>query len=194
MILAAAVPASAITAEQILASTTSRFTKAGAVSATYTFSSKGARSSGSIKAKGKKFRIDTPAVSVYYNGTDLWEYNKGEKQCTLSTPPYSETAQMNPYAILSSYKSSYKATAVKSGIKGTYAVRLTPVSSHSPVSKATVYIRASDWQPVRLDVLDRRGALTTILITSIKAGVSVSDADFNFNVKNHPGTELIDLR
>lgn len=185
---------SALTAEQILANAASKFTKSGAVSATYTFTMNGRSNSGSIKAKSKKFCIETSSAMVCYNGVNLWEYNKAEDQCTLSAPPYSETAQMNPYAILSSYKSAYKASTVKSKIKGTYAIRLTPTASHSPISKATVYIRASDWQPVRLDILDRSGALTTILITSIKVGAPIPDSDFEFNTKQHPGTELIDLR
>ena len=191
----AALGCEAITADKILANAASKFSKAGSVSATYTFSSKGgARSRGTIKVKGKQFRIETPQVMVCYNGTSQWEYLPASKQCTVTSPTYQETAQINPYAILSTYKSSYKATTVKSSIKGTYAVRLTPVSGHSPISKATLYIKASDWQPARLDILDRNGNLTTILITGITLGANLPDSNFTFSRKNHPDVELIDLR
>lgn len=193
--LFAALGCHAITAAKILSNAASKFSNSGSVSATYTFSSKnGGRSKGTIKVKGKQFRIETPQVMVCYNGTNQWEYIPSSKQCTVTSPTYQETAQINPYAILSTYKSSYKASTVKSSIKGTYAVRLTPVSSHSPISKATLYIKSSDWQPVRLDILDRSGNLTTILITGITLGAKFSDSTFIFDKKKHPDVELIDLR
>lgn len=185
----------AITADKILANAASRFSKAGSVSASYTFFSKnGGRSSGTIKVKGKRFRIDTPQVLVCYDGSNQWEYVKCSDECTLTAPTSQETSQLNPYAILTSYKSAYRVSSLKSGIKGTYAVRLTPISTHSAISKATLYIRAKDWQPVRLDVLDRTGVLTTIYIQSIVVGAKFPDSTFRFDKKSHKGVELIDLR
>lgn len=195
LILLASFTAGAITADKILANAAARFTKAGGISASYTFSSKtGGRSEGTIKVKGKKFRIDTPQVMVCYDGTNQWEYVKGNDECTLTAPTFQETSQLNPYAVLSTYKTAYRAASVKSSIKGTYAVRLTPVSSHSAIAKATLYVRASDWQPVRLDVLDRTGSLTTIIIKSITTGVNLPDATFRFDKTAHRGVEMIDLR
>lgn len=185
----------AVTAEKILANAASKYAEAGSVSATYTFSSKaGGRSRGSIYVKGMKYMIDTPQASVCYNGTNQWEYLKSTNECTVTAPTFQATAQLNPYAVLTTYKSSYRAATVKSSIKGTYAVRLTPVSSHSPIARATMYIKASDWQPVRLDILDRGGTLTTIVITGIKTGVAIPDSKFVFDKKKHPGVEIIDLR
>lgn len=191
----AALNCNALSADKILGNAAEKFSKAGGISASYTFSSKaGGKNSGTIKVKGKQFRIETPQIMVCYNGTNQWEYVAQSKQCTLTSPTFQETAQINPYAIISTYKNSYRATTVKSNIKGTYAVRLTPVSSHSPISKATIYIKASDWQPVRLDVLDKTGNITTILITSISTGLKLPDSTFIFDKKKYPDTELIDLR
>lgn len=190
-----ALQCNAITADQVLSNAASGFREAGGISASYTFSTKsGARSKGSIKVDGKKFHIETPDVMVCYNGVNQWEYVKASNQCTLTSPTYTETAQINPYAILSTYKNSYKATTVKSGIKGTYAIRLTPVSNYSPISKATLYVKSSDWQPVRLDVLDRNGNLTTIIISGISTGLKFQDSTFTFDKKKYPNAELIDLR
>lgn len=185
----------ALTADEILNNSASVFRKAGGISATYTFSTKGGgRSKGSIKVEGKKFRIETPEIMVCYNGENQWEYVSSTNQCTVTAPTFTETAQINPYAILSTYKKSYKASTVKSSIKGTYAIRLTPKSNYSPVSKATLYVKSADWQPVRLDILDKNGNLNTILITGISTGVKFQNGTFTFDKKKYPNAELIDLR
>ena len=191
----AVLPVKAITADQVLGNAASVFTKAGSVSATYTISSgSSGKVSGSIKVEGKKFRIQTHVATVCYNGTNQWEYVAKNKQCTLTSPTYQETAQINPYAILSTYKNSYKIASVKSNISGTYAIRLTPISSNSALAKATIYIKSSDWQPVRLDILDKNNVTTTIIITGITLGQKFTDSTFTFDKKNYPGVELIDLR
>lgn len=195
LIILSAFSSLAISADQILAKAASVFSKAGSVSATYTISSKGAgQTKGSIKAEGKKFCIETPQMMVCYNGTNQWEYVAQSKQCTLTAPTYQETAQINPYTFLNTYKSSFKASTEKSNINGTYAVRLVPVSGKSAISKAVIYIKSSDWQPVRLDVLDKTGNLTSIVITGISLGQKFPDSTFTFDKKKYPKVELIDLR
>ena len=185
----------AITAEKVLSNAADVFSKAGSIEATYTFSSaKGGNSKGNIKVDGKKYKIEMPHFIVWYDGNNQWEYVVKMNQCTLSTPTSQELSQLNHYAILNSYKNSYKATSVKSNIKGTYAIRLTPLSSNSPISKATIFIKASDWQPVRLDILDKTGNLSTILVTGISLGKKFNESTFTFDKKNYPGVELIDLR
>lgn len=195
LLLCSVFTADAITAEQVLANAANGFSKASGISASYTLKfQNGGSSNGSINVQGKKFRIETAQLMICYDGNNQWEYLAKSKQCTLTAPSYQETAQINPFAILNTYKSSYKAAMAKSSIKGTYAVRLTPVSSTSPISRATLYIKSSDWLPVRLDVLDKEGNLSTILIKEINLNAKFNDGTFTFDKKNYPGVELIDLR
>ena len=185
-----------ISATQVLDNAAGRLHKSGGIVASYTVKGSGNKVGvrGTLKVKGSKFAILDNNVSTWYDGATQWNYNVHSDECTVSTPTVSEISQINPYALLTGYKTLYKASMAKSKIFGTYAVKMTPVSRQNPVKSAVLYVRATDWQPVRIDLADRQNQTVTILITSIKTGQKLSDSAFTFPKSKYPKAEIIDLR
>lgn len=182
------------TASGILDKAASALLKGGGVSASYTIKSGGGTQQGTLNVKGKKFNISSRAASTWYNGRTLWDYNAANNEVTLSAPTAQEVSAINPYALVASYKTAYTPKLLKSSIRGTYAVLLAPKSTQSAVKSAIVYIRASDYQPVRLDVTARNGSVSTIVVTNIRRGVKLADAVFNFPKNKYPNASIVDLR
>lgn len=194
LLAGAAVAEAAPNAAQILQKSANALLKSKGVTASYTYKSGSYTEKGKLSAKGKKFTLSSPQRSFWYNGKSLWTLDPSEKEVTLSAPTASEVASMNPYLLVSSYKADFTAKLVKSTIKGTYSIQLTPKNSRYYIKNATLCIRASNYMPVRLDITDRNGAKSSITVTGVQTGVTLSDAIFTYNAKSHPGVQLIDLR
>lgn len=194
VLMSAVMPAYAINASQVLDRAASSLAKSKGVTAAYTLVSGSARQSGSIKSKGKKFVITAGGVTTWYDGHTQWNLNAASGEVTVSTPTAQELASGNPYLLVTSYKTHYTLKPLKSKIPGTYAIQLSPKSAQNPVKQAVIYIRSSDYMPCRLDVTPRKGSVTSVMITSIKKGVSLADSDFVFPKSRYPKVEVIDLR
>lgn len=186
--------ACALTPAQVLDRSASALLKSKGVTANYTLSSSGQRQSGEIKAKGKKFYISAGGVQTWFDGATQWNYSPKHQEVTISRPTAAEIASASPYALVSSYKSNYTLSSLKSSIAGTYAIALKPKSKSNPVKQAVIYVRSSDFQPCRLDMVARNGTKSSIIITSIKTGVNLPDVTFVFPAKQYPKAEIIDLR
>lgn len=184
----------ALTPVQVLDKSASSLTQAGGIEAAYTLMHNGQKQTGSIKAKGKKFYIYAGGVQTWYDGKTQWNFQASSKEVTISTPTAAELATVSPYAMIASYRNTFNASAMKSNVAGTYCIKLTPKNSNSPVKQAIVYIRSNDFMPVKLEATHKNNQKSSIIITSIKKGVTLPDATFAFNKAKHPGVEVIDLR
>ncbi len=181
-------------AAQIMQKSASALLKSGGVTASYTLKVGGASETGTISVKGKRFAIVSSSRSVWYDGSSLWTLDPEEKEVTLTAPTAADVASVNPYLLVSNYKTEYTARLVKGTVKGTYNIQLTPKNRQNYVKSATLCIRASNYMPVRMDVTDRSGDKTVIVVSNVKTGVRLADSVFRFTPKNHPGVKLIDLR
>lgn len=186
--------AAAPDAVQIMQKSASALLKSGGVTASYTLKAGGASETGTISVKGKKFAIASSSRSIWYDGSSLWTLDPDEKEVTLTAPTAADVASVNPYLLVSNYKAEYTAKLVKGNVKGTYNVLLTPKNRQNYVKSATLCIRASNYMPVRMDVTDRSGNKTVIVVSNVKTGVKLADSIFKFIPKSHPGVRLIDLR
>ncbi len=193
-LILAIVPAYAVNASQVLDRAASSLAKSRGVTADYTLVSGNSRQAGSIKSKGKKFVITAGGVTTWYDGRTQWNLNAASGEVTVSAPTMQELATGNPYLLVTSYKTHYSIKPLKSKIPGTYAIQLLPKSAQNPVGQAVIYIRSADYMPCRLDVTPRKGPATSVMITSIKKGVSLADSDFVFPKSRYPKAEVIDLR
>ncbi len=192
--IGAVTTSAAPTAASVLDKAASALLKAKTVTASYTVKSGGAVQKGSISVKGKKFCIACGGFGTWYDGRTLWNYNKADNEVTISAPTAQEIVTVNPYALLSSYKTLFTAKLQNSSIAGTYAITLTPKSAQNMVRHAVLYIRSSDSQPVRLDVTDRTGAKSIVVITDIRRGSKLTDSAFVFPSSRYKNVSTIDLR
>jgi outer membrane lipoprotein-sorting protein len=147
------------------------------------------KTTGSIAIKGNKFQVTTPQAIVWYNGKTQWSYMKQNNEVNISNPNQSQRAQMNPYVFVNCYKKGYKMNMKDVG--NSKEIHLTATSKNSIPQ---MYIIVDDRTGVPSHVkMKINGSWTTIVISNFKKA-NLSDSYFNFNAKEFPHAELIDLR
>ncbi|MBQ8773648.1 MAG: hypothetical protein IJZ17_04130, partial [Muribaculaceae bacterium] len=121
VITAITIPSFAQSADAILSSAAERFNAAQSISAEYTIRGNGSTSNGKIIISGEKFAISSPEISSWYDGTTQWTYSPSIGEVNITEPSTDELQQINPFAIISHFRTSYKATKLKSS-KGSFKV------------------------------------------------------------------------
>ncbi len=177
-------------ARQILDKTASVVNNRAGSSANFTISGEKTNASGKIMIKGNKFMATTPEATVWYNGKTQWTYMKSTEEVNVSNPTESQQAQMNPYKFITLYKSGY--TLSMKNVSGGYEVHLVAQSQNRGINELYITVNSSTYIPSKVRM--RQGSKwTNITISNFKAA-NLSDAFFNFNSKDFPNAEVIDLR
>lgn len=186
---------SELTANQIIDKCITKFNSSKGISATYTIIGRNiAKESGTIKIAGNKFSISHPAILTWFDGNTQWNYNNASNEVTISTPTLSELQMINPYAVVTNYKTDYTVALSKSKIKGTYCVILTAKSSKNSIKKIYLYVNSSDYVPVRLDIISDNNSVLTIVITNFKSYQNFHASEFVFPTHKYKSATIIDLR
>ena len=178
-------------AQQVLDRTAKVIGNKSGASANFTISNaKIGSSCGSIAIKGNKFNARTPQAIVWFNGKTQWTYLKKTNEVNISTPTQAQQMAMNPYTFINIYKTGYKSTLKTAG--SNYVVHL--VANNQKRSVAEMYITINKKTHIPSVVKMRQGnTWSTITVSNFRAK-SVSNSTFNFNSKECPGAEVIDLR
>jgi len=182
---------SASEARKVLDRAASLITQKSGASASFSMTgAKMGQVSGTIAIKGKKFRATTPLAIVWYDGTTQWSYLRKTEEVSVSTPTAARQASMNPYAIISLYKSGYTLSMTTKGQN--YEVRMVAQDKKKDISEAYIYVnkKTSVIQSVRLC---RKNQWTSISISNFKSA-NLPDSQFKFRAKDFPNAEVIDLR
>ncbi|MCM1510490.1 MAG: hypothetical protein NC116_07220 [Clostridium sp.] len=162
--------------------------KSGA-SASFTISGgKIGRQTGSIAIKGSKFRARTPKVTVWYNGKTQWTYMASANEVNVAAPSAAKQQTMNPYSFISLYKSGYKLSQKMQG-----KTRLVHMIATGQKAISEMYITVdSKYVPTQVRML-QKGQWITIQISNFSKK-AIPDKEFEFNSKDYPKAEIIDLR
>lgn len=165
---------------------------AGNVKIGFTLEVDGGASAGYIKLQRQKFVVNVGGSITWFDGKTMWTYVKVNEEVNVTNPSADAVAKMNPYAFLSFYKKGY---TVKMG-KGTakeHEVLLTGKSG-SPYTNVVVRINKSTQYPTFIKMTSSKGAVTTIRCNSFLKNQKYKDSTFQFNKKNYPDAEIVDLR
>ncbi len=165
---------------------------AGNVKIGFTLEVDGGASAGYIKLQRQKFVMNVGGSITWFDGKTMWTYVKANEEVNVTNPSADAVAKMNPYAFLSFYKKGY---TVKMG-KGTakeHEVLLTGKSG-SPYTNVVVRINKSTQYPTFIKMTSSKGAVTTIRCNSFLKNQKYKDSTFQFNKKNYPDAEIVDLR
>ncbi len=149
---------------------------------------------GTMKAAGKKFALQTSSTSIWYDGKSMWTYNAKTAETTLMNPTPQEVAEANPLSIVNSYSSNFIATFAKSQIKGSKTIVLTPKSKQSGYKSVHVTIPNGSAYPSKLVVIPTSGQKVTVTITQVKNGHKLPNATFVYPKSKYPKVEIVDLR
>lgn len=183
----------AITANEILSNASEKYQKDECISSQFTLSRVGNSSEGEIKIYGDKFFLSTTQLSIWYDGRTQWTYSTETNEVNITEPTVEELQQVNPFAIINSFRNQYNATLLKSA-NSIYRIQLTPLKSgNTSISKAVITLNASTLYPTEI-ALTIDNNIITIKTKNIKAIKSVSHQTFVFDNKKYPNAEIIDLR
>lgn len=192
MMLVAAMVACAQNATQLLDKSAATLRAAGNVKIGFTLEAEGGASTGYIKLQKQKFVINMGGSITWFDGKTMWTYVKSNEEVNVTTPSADAVAKMNPYAFLSFYKKGYTAKMGKSTTKE-HEMVLTGKQG-SPFKKVVVRINKSTRYPSVITMTSSKGDVTTIRCNSFLKNQKYTTATFQFNKKNYPNVEVIDLR
>lgn len=192
MMFVAAMVMYAQQATKILDQSAAVLRAAGNVKIGFTMEAEGGASTGYIKLQRQKFVINMGGTITWFDGKTMWTYVKANEEVNVTTPTADAVAKMNPYAFLSFHKKGYTAKMGKSTTKENEVV-LTGKQG-SPFKKVVVRINKSTKYPSVITMTSSKGAVTTIRCNSFLKNQKYQASTFQFNKKNYPDAEVIDLR
>jgi len=180
------------TATQLLDKSAATLRAAGNVKIDFTMEVEGGSSTGYIKLQRQKFVVNMGGSITWFDGKTMWTYVKANEEVNITTPSSDAVAKMNPYAFLSFYKKGYTAKMGKSTSKE-HEVVLTGKQG-SPFKKVVIRLNKSTRYPSVITMTSSKDAVTTIRCNSFLKNQKFKESTFQFNKKNYPDAEIVDLR
>ena len=146
--------------------------------------------SGSISIKGKKFHASTPQAIIWFDGKTQWTYMKQNDEVNVSNPTEEELQAINPYNFINIYKKGFKLSSKK--VNNSYEVHLKATDKKRKIQEMYIIVDQNSYRPTHVK-MQQNGKWSTLIISGLKT-TSLSDGLFQFNAKDFPKAEIIDLR
>ncbi len=182
------------TADGMLKKAAAGITGTSGLTASFTLDYGSQKVSGTMKASGKKFALQTSSTSTWYDGKNMWIYNARTGETTLMTPTSREVAEANPLSIVNSYSADFTAAFAKSQIKGSKTIVLTPKSKRTGYKSVHVTIPDGSAFPFRLVIIPTSGQKMTVSVSKVTKDCKLPDATFVYPKSKYPNVEIVDLR
>ena len=146
--------------------------------------------SGHISVKGQKFCASTTVATLWFDGKTLWTYMKQNDEVNVTTPSETRLQTLNPYNFINLYKQGFNYTITK-GESG-FNVHLTAKDKNRNVQEMFINVDKTTYHPTEVKLLQKQ-KWTTFTISNFKTA-KLPDNTFQFNSKDFPTAEVIDLR
>jgi outer membrane lipoprotein carrier protein len=151
---------------------------------------------GKITVKGDKFRMVLPEQEVINNGATIWTYLPEAKEVNIDNyDPSSE--DINPSKIHEVYKKGYKYLYLQDKTDGGVMceeIDLVPEKKDAQYFKIKMFINKKEKTVQSFTLFDKGGNRYKYSVSKFTANAKVEDSFFNFDPKDYPGVEVIDLR
>jgi outer membrane lipoprotein carrier protein len=190
-------------AKKILDQVSTKFKNYKAPQASFTYRVENAQGKalstkkGTVIMKGNKYKVVMDGMEIYADGKTVWNFDKGANEVTVNNIDASGTA-MTPQKLLTNFYDKdfyYKFNGEKKdGGKLLQEIELTPTDKSRPFHKVYLLVDKKTNTIYSARFLEKAGGRYSYTITNMKPSVAVSDADFTFDKKKHPGVEVVDLR
>lgn len=151
---------------------------------------------GKITVKGNKFRLVLDDQEIVNDGVTVWTYLPSAKEVNIDN--YDPDAdEINPSKIHEYYKKGFKYLYLEEKTEGGVlcdVVDLVPEKKDAQYFKIRMNIAKKDKSIQSWTMFDKSGNRYKYTITKFTPNVKVDDSFFTFDLKKHPGIEVIDLR
>ena len=152
---------------------------------------------GTLWLKGNKFKLAIDDLETYYDGKTQWVFMPEDEEVTISVPTAEELEDINPTAIISSYKKGYKLKKDNDKTvngKAAYVVCIYPDDRTKPYHRIEIIVEKSTYNILAINTYGKNGTNTLINIKKHEKDLNLADNIFVFDTKKHPNVEVIDLR
>lgn len=153
--------------------------------------------SGTMCILGNKFQMSTPEIITWYNGETQWSYIKASEEVNVNVPTPEEQQNLNPYTFIGLYKKGYGYQLKETNLRGKacYEITLTAQNKQKHPYVIIMDIDKNIHVPMCIRIQPQKeDKWTRISIHQFHTGQSFSANDFEFNPKDYPQAEIIDLR
>lgn len=158
------------------------------------------------KSKTNKFKVtlyskgssQTPVVAqeLISDGKQQWTYLKKDNEVQLNNVAVNDDA-LNPAHIFTIYEKGFKYIYTgeqKAGATTCQVIDMTPIDAKKPFFKVRLLIDKAKKQIYSALIFDKNGNKYTYTMQTFVPNFKVSEEVFAFDVKSHPGVEVVDLR
>ncbi len=191
VLIASTISANAITANEILANASNKYVNSKSISASFNIIDNGSEA-GTITIAGNKFVIKTSQLSTWFDGKTQWSYSPTANEVNISEPTAEELQQINPFAIIGSFRNDYNAKLMDKN--NGYRISLTPKKKNHAITNIVINFNPTTYFPSLIVITTKNNNKATIKIKSISVGNTLPTSTFTFNATKYPGVEIIDLR
>jgi outer membrane lipoprotein carrier protein len=150
---------------------------------------------GTVFMKGTKYRISVTGQEIYCDGSNIWTYDKAAKEVTINKIDPSANS-ITPQKLFTNFYDKdflYKLNGnVTMNGKPMQEVELTPIDKTKAFHKVLVYVNNSVINATK--VFEKTGNRYTYSVNNMTTNGNITDATFNFDAKQYPGVEVVDLR
>lgn len=167
------------------------------IDADYTFTSGGESFAGNMIVNGNRFRVKSAIIDSWFDGTTQWTYNPTANEVSISEPTAEEIQQINPFAIIDAFRSSYDISltdAGKSPGSRFDLIRLTPKDPNADIRRVDISVAKGACQPSRIVIKLANGETCVLTMKRFIRGNNYSDATFTYDTSLHPSAQIVDLR
>ncbi len=184
----------AATSAETLASASKALRSAKGISANFQLSNGGNVIKGTYKAKGEKFAMVSNAISIWFDGKNMWTYNRQSNETTLTVPTKQEIAESNPLSYIKNYTLNYTVTANKKSPKGKKSFNLTPKKTAKGYVPLEITIDESTLKPTQIKMMPKGTGSTVVSFSGVSYNATLNDAEFRYPSAKYKGVEVIDMR
>jgi outer membrane lipoprotein carrier protein len=150
---------------------------------------------GVLQVKGDSYKLDIAGQQVICDGKTTWTYLGESNEVQINSVDNNENA-LTPTKLLTSYNEDYKSKLVNEILKdgrSLYVIELKP-NAEKNFTNVELQIDKELFRIMRIAIQDKSGNTFSYLVNKWETNVPVKDTDFNFNAKDYPGVEVIDMR
>jgi outer membrane lipoprotein carrier protein len=152
---------------------------------------------GTVYMKGVDYRISMAGQDIFFDGTDIYTYDKAAKEITITKFDPAANS-ITPQKIFTDfydkdflYKLNDESTVAGKVLQ---EIELTPVDKTKPFFKVLLYIDKAAKTISSSKIFEKNGDRYTYAISNMKTNTPIADSQFTFDAKDYPGVEIVDLR
>lgn len=146
--------------------------------------------SGRISIKGQKYFIKQGGAEIYSDGSKTWNYN-GDKEVTVADVD-NDNRTLSPQRLLTDFYDKDFTYKLVGSSGNFYQIQMTPVDKRKNFKQVTVFVDKGKKIITKALVIDKSDNNVEFDLKNINTNVVLPDSRFAFDVKKHPGVEVIE--